>query len=718
MEKGISSLVKVLKRRSLPALATFVAVIGGAVAYLSITPRVYEASSRLMLDQKQVSVSELGRDLTQVANSMPGGPSPLADRAELVKSQRVLEKAIEIFTSQFKVEDKQSFGEDGLTSEYLRKNLKVKIVPGTNILQTNYENENPVLAALLLNSVSQAMVEYDVKAISSEATKVKEFLEKKQLPIARRNLQQAEIAENQYRQASGIVSFPEQTQSLVENLGNLEKQEQALTASLEQVRSQEVSLRKITDANSLSGAYSSVRSGLDEELIKMRGSLAELEREFVEARLKFTANHPEFMQMAAKRDAFRQMYQQELARVSSSNQAIAANKIASDKLSQELISKLIANEVEGLAIERKLATVKAQIANIKARVAQLPIKQQPLTQLIRKREEAAATLKFLQSKLEEARLAQAQKVSNIRIIESAKIPELAVSPKKAVVLALATVFGGILATGVILLLELMDNTLRDAREAEELLNLQLLGVLPRLPGKTLVLEPADRFLDKIGLVEPYRMLLKTLEFRSDDELHKIVVSSTISGEGKSVVVSHLAAVAAMLSRKTLLIDADLRRPVQHTLFNLPPKPGITEIIEGRRSFLNAIQKTDVENLDILTCGELHGRPSQLLESAAMKSILSEAAKEYDLVVIDTPPISACADAATLGKQSDGVVLVTRPSFTNKDMLQRAVSELTSNQIRILGVVVNGMSNITEKYYRYPVKSYQPAKHLTTGRRSR
>lgn len=716
MEKGISSLLKVVMRRSLPAGATFVAVIGGAFTYLSVTPRVYETSARLMLDAQQASVSELGRDLSQVANSTPGGPSPLADQAELVKSQRVLEKAIEIFNSQYKAEPEQNFSKDGLTSEYLRKNLSVNIVPATNILQMTYENRNPALAAKLLNSVSSAMVDYDIKAISSEATKIKEFLENKQLPIARKNLREAEATESRYRQASGIVSFAEQTESLVENLASLEEQERSLSASLEQVRSQENSLREITDANSLQSAYSSIRSGSDEELVKMRSALAELERQFIEARLKFTFNHPQVMELAQKRDAFRQMYEQQLANVSSSNQAAPANTIASDEISQELTSKLITNEIEGLAIGKKLATVRSQIADLKTRVAQLPIKQQPLTALVRQREEAASTLKFLQSKLEEARLAQAQKVSNIRIIESAKVPESPSSPKKAVVLALATVFGGILATGVILLLELMDNTLRDGREAEELLNLPLLGVLPKLPGKTLVLEPSDRFLDQVGLVEPYRMLFKTLEFRSDDKLQKIVVSSTISGEGKSVVVSHLAAVSAMLSRRTLVIDADLRRPVQHTLFNLPPKPGITEIIEGSRSLMNAIQITDVDNLDVLTCGELHGRPSQLLESVEMKSILEQAAKEYDLVIIDTPPVSACADAATLGKQSDGVVLVTRPSVTNKEMLQKAVSELSGNHIPILGIVVNGMSNLTEKYYRYPVKSYQPSRHLTSGGR--
>lgn len=716
MEKGISSLLTVLMRRSLPAVATFVAVIGGAFAYLSVTPRVYETSARLMLNERKASVSELGRDLSQIGNAIPGGANPLADQAELVKSQRVLEKAIIRFNSNSNPGKGESnnFGKDGLTAEYLGENLNVKIVPATNILQLSYESENPVLAAKLLNSVSQAMVDYNIKAISSEATKVKDFLENKQLPIARVKLQQAEAAESKYRQASGIVSYSEQTESLVENLASVEQQERTLSALLEQVRSQENSLREITDAKSLNSAYSSVRSGLDQELVKMRASLADLERQFVEARLRFTFNHPQVIELAEKRDAFREMYENNLAKVSQSNQPVRVNQIASDGISQELTSKLITNEIERLAIEKKLATVRAQTSELKTRVAQLPIKQQPLTALVRQREEAASTLKFLQSKLEEARLAQAQKVSNIQIIKSAKVPELPSSPKKPVVLAVAAIFGGILATGVILLLELMDNTLRDAKEAEELLNLPLLGVLPRLPGKTLVLEPSDRFLDEVGLVEPYRMLFKTLEFRSDKELQKIVVSSTISGEGKSVVASHLAAVSAMLSRKTLVIDADLRRPVQHTLFNLPPKPGITEIIEGRRSFTDAIQKTDVDNLDVLTCGELHGRPSQLLESAAMKSILEEAAKEYDLVVIDTPPVSACADGATLGKYSDGVVLVTRPSFTNKEMLKKTVSELTVNHIPILGVVVNGMSNLTEKYYRYAVKSYQPTRHLTSG----
>ena len=340
------------------------------------------------------------------------------------------------------------------------------------------------------------------------------------------------------------------------------------------------------------------------------------------------------------------------------------------------------------------------------------MKQQPLTALTRQREEGAASLKFLQSKLEEARIAEAQKVSNIQVIEPAKPPTVATSPRRTVVLTLGATFGCIVAIGVVLLLEVMDNTLRDASEAEELLKLPLLGVLPQLPPKTLGLQSSEQFLDNVGLVEPYRMLFKTLEFRSAKTLRIIVVSSTISGEGKSVVSSHLAAVSAMLSWRTLLIDADLRRPVQHKLFKLPFTEGLTDVIAGEKSLLDAVQPTDIDNLDVLACGELRGRPSQLLESVAMKSLIEEAAKNYELVIIDTPPLSACADAATLSRYSDGIMMVTRPSFTIKEVLSRAVSELTQNRIPILGVVVNGMTSLTEDYYRYSVDGYQRVRSLT------
>jgi capsular exopolysaccharide synthesis family protein len=701
MEKSISSLPVVLKRRSLPALATFTAVIGGAVIYLAFAPRLYQSSAQLMLDDKRVSVSDLGRDLTKVPVGIPGGPSPVADQAELVKSQPILERSLaKVFPH----------SPSKLTAKEFAKKLRVKIAPATNILVLTYEAQDPVLAAKLLNAVSETMVEESVQQIRKEAANVADFLAK-EVPTARLRLQQAEIAENRYRQATGLISFTDQSKSLVDSLANLEDQERTLLAQLQETRSRDASLRQITNSTTLNKAYLSVRGGQDQQLQNLRTKLADLGTQLIDVRLRFTEKHPTVINLLEQQRDIRALYTQELARLSPGNPAISPSNIASDSLSQNLSSELITNEIQRLAIQNKLKVIQSLRTNLQNRLAELPILQQPLTALTRQREEAAASLKLLQTKLEEARIAEAQLVGNIRIIEEAKPATSPSSPKLPIVLLLAAILAAIAAIGVALLLEMMDNTLHDPSEAEELLKLPLLGALPSLSAKTLILEPAENFLDDIALVEPYRMLLKTLEFGSSQKLRSIVVSSTKSGEGKSVVVSHLAAVSAMLSRRTLIIDADLHRPMQHKLFNLACQSGITDAIARSQSLslIEVVKLTEIENLSVLTCGELYARPSQLLESDAMKSLVAEATNKYDFVIIDTPALDVSADAATLARYSDGIMLVTRPSFTPKELLQKVVAQLRQNQLQILGVVVNCMTTQTEKPYHYLTR---PRKRLT------
>lgn len=701
MAKNISSLPSVLKRHRWPALATFASVIGASIAYLVVTPPVYKVTARLMLDDKQVSVSQLGRDLTQVPSNVPGGPSPIANQAELVKSQRVLKRAVDkVFPKE--VESPKSKKTIGV----LGKGLKVKIVPATNILEMSYQDRDPALATKLINAVSEVMVEESTEAIRSEAKAVREFLEK-EVPKRRAAAGAAEGAETQYRQQSGLISFEEQTKSLVESLATLEDQERVLAAQLQEARSKSQELQQITNSSTLPNAYAAGRVGQDKELADLRVKLADVDGQLAKARSRFTDDNPAIVSLLQQRDSIRDLYNAKAARLLPTNQSVPSANIASDELSQKLTSQYITGETDRIALEKKLNVLQADRVQLRQRIAQLPLKQQPLTILVRQREEATASLKLLQSKLEEARIAEAQLISNIRIIEQAQIPSAAAGPNSKVVLVVAIVFGTILAVGIILLLEVMDNKLRDASDAEDLLKLPILGVLPNLPKEAQSLEKPDQFLDNVGLVEPYRRLLKTLEFRSLEKLKVIVVTSTLTGEGKSLVVSHLAAVSAMLSGRILIIDADLHRSKQHSLFDLPFQPGLTDVIDKKLSLLHAVQPTSVENLSILTCGEICDRPSSLLESPSMKSILAEAAAHYDLVIVDTPPVSSCADAHAMSRYSDGLVMITRPNFTPKEMVLRAIAELKGNGVPILGIVVNGMTTQTEKYYRSALKGYKP-----------
>lgn len=183
---------------------------------------------------------------------------------------------------------------------------------------------------------------------------------------------------------------------------------------------------------------------------------------------------------------------------------------------------------------------------------------------------------------------------------------------------------------------------------------------------------------------------------STDRTRVIVVSSTIAGEGKSNVVLFLSAVAAMLSRKTLIIDADLRHPLQHRLLNLPPHPGLTEVTDGQSSLSDVVKPTEVENLFLLPHGQMLSRPSKISESESIRTILNNATAHYDLIILDSPPASICADAAALSQFTDGLILVVRPNSTDRNLALQVVSELQKSNAPVMGVVMNETVSSEEK----------------------
>jgi polysaccharide biosynthesis transport protein len=689
MDKSFSLLPAIFGRWRLPALATFAAVIAGAVVYLLFAPSTYESTVKILVDNKQLSVSELGRQLSERPEIL--NANPIATQAELAKSQRVLSKVLTQASLQ---------GIENLpTVNQFRKDLKVTILPDTGILGMTYKNENPNAASGLVNLVSEMMVRENASSSRSAVTALRRFLEA-EVPKKRKQLMKVEAAESNYKRTSGVVSLTNQTDALVSSLSELQNQERLLAGQIRETTARGSSLRGLTNTKSIKKTFEAVRVGQDEGLKSLRTKLAELEALVVTNRSRLGDNHPDLLAAVEQRDAVKAQYVKQLSRITK-NVSKDPDNGDSSGLSQDLASKLIVNEVERSGFERKLASVRIQRAELQATLEQLPAKEQNLVGLARSREEGAAALTLLQRKLSEARMTESQLVSNISVVDKAEVPTEAAWPNKPVVLLLAVVTGIVLVMGVVLLLEALDGTLRGEADVENILKMPVLGVLPLLPGAALKRGSPELFLDDLGTFESYRMLLKTLEFRSQD-VRVVVVSSTIAQEGKSLVVSRLAAVAASLSRRTLIIDADLRRPVQHDLFKVPSRPGLSHVVTGL-PFIRAVQPTGIPNLSILTYGETYKRPSQLIESAQMRALLEQASEQYDLVIIDTPPVTSCADAALLSRSSDGMLFVTRPHMTARTVAERAISELNKNRVHILGVVVNGTTSQTEAYYRYPIE---------------
>ncbi len=674
--KGMPALAFSLKRNFWSALTSFASVLAVSYFYLQTTPRVYEGSARLILDDPRVSISDLGQALA--TNTTSGNANPMATQAELISSERVLKRALEILSHT------KFSGKINSTNE-ISSALRVKIVPATNILELQYKNSDPELVAAVLNAISQAMVQENGESIRQQASSVRKFIEER-IPEQQENLARAETSESRFKQANGIVSLETQNNSLTNSLATVEDQERTLTAQLQEVQRKNEQLQKVTGSENIQSAYLASRVGQDEELKALRARLIEIKSQIAEARSHFSDQHPSVISLLQKQDEIRNLYNQSLARIVPAQSSMRANEVAGDDLSRSLISTYITDELEYNGLINRLKTIKSQKVALQTRVTELPIKQRMLADLVAKHEHEAGTLKLLQNKLEEARIAEAQLVSNIHIAGFASVPTSPASPKPMVILLLGTVAGLVLAIGVILLSEMLNTKIGSAEEVEEQIKIPVLENfalrLPIQPGQL------DRFLKNPEAVKPYRHLLNKLQVNNKHQLKCILISSSISGEGKSSISAYLASVSTMSSKRTLLIDADLSNPLQDYFFNLSVQPGLTNTVFEDTSLLSAVQHTEVKGLDVLTHNGLINRNAQVVEAKAMKKLIATAKDLYDLVIIDTSVLSDSTDAMTLSSETDGVVFVVRPDFTPKAIAQQMINDLQRSGASILGTVVN------------------------------
>ncbi|BAY25944.1 lipopolysaccharide biosynthesis [Calothrix sp. NIES-2100] len=709
------SYITALKRHVWLASSTFVSVLIGVTAIsLAISPKLYETSARLMVGQKEVGISALGQELTNINNQTPSkAADPVATQAELIKSQQILRGALKRALSEGKIPIEKL-----PPLEELKMGIKVEIVPATSILEISYTNTDPKVATVLLNQIAQLVIAENTKLIRSEATSLRNFLEE-QIPEQQKKLQTAEQAERKYREAYSFVASDVQTNGLIESLSSLENEARQLRAQLQEAKKKEISLQQVIGANTPTGAYIFNRIGQDEQIKELNKQITNVEVAITDARSRWTDQHPQVVSLVQKRDELRALYNQQLSQIIPENQTVNPKEIASNQLSQDIISRYIVVESERKGLEDKLRVVQSDVESLRSRVAKIPVSQQSLVALAREREKAEKALKTLDDKLEEARIAEGQILSNIRIVGEAEIPTDPVSPRPLVIVVLSTVVAIIAAGLLVLLLELMQSRLRDAAEVEAWLDTPVLGVLPKFNPKTFSLATLDSLLDNSEYVEPYRMLLKTLESLGKEQSKVIIVSSVGFGEGKSSVVLHLAAVAGILSRRTLIVSADLQHPIYHNLLDVPAYPGLTEVVTDNLPLLDLVQPTSIPNLSVLPSGRIPNRPSTIIEKLSMDKLLKEAAQHYDYVIVDASPISSNADAATLSQSADGVVLVVKPNSTSKNAALQAISDLQKSGATLLGVVINETVLPIEKELAVltPIDEHQqlpPARSVFSG----
>lgn len=207
---------------------------------------------------------------------------------------------------------------------------------------------------------------------------------------------------------------------------------------------------------------------------------------------------------------------------------------------------------------------------------------------------------------------------------------------------------------------------------------------------------------KSPISEQYRTIRTNLEFTAvDDDLQTMVITSASSGEGKSTTSSNLAVVYAQQGKKVLLVDCDMRRPTAHFTFRLSNGIGLSTVLAKKTTVEKATHSTQVENLDLIAAGPIPPNPSELLSSKMMDRVLEELRANYDVIILDAPPMMQVADTRLLARKVDGVVLVVGCDKSDRQMVVKAKEQLTLAEAHILGVVLNKREpQGSDDYYYY------------------
>ncbi|MCF2147824.1 polysaccharide biosynthesis tyrosine autokinase [Desmonostoc muscorum LEGE 12446] len=718
IDLDLSRYLSILKRWWFPGLSVFVAtVILSAIATKFIKPS-FEAEGKLLF--KTPSFKVAGSNL--VPSYSEGGDSgdlkslvatqnPISTQMEVISSPALLQQTID------KLELKDNEGKP-LELERLQKALNLKIVGGTDVLRISYASADPEEAAAVINTIMGLYLENDILTNRSEAAATRQFMAK-QLPKTQAAVDNAEIALRIFKQKYRIADLSEETKSAVSIIGNLDSEINTVQAQLDEVNAQTNELRQKVNLNSQQAIAVSALS----QSPAVQGILTQLQdvdRQLATERSRFQDDNPAIVNLEAKKANLKTLLQQQIPQTIGNQTEVPQNLLQIGELRQNLIQNFLQSEVQRLGLAKRLSSLYNSRSSYQQRVEIIPQLVQNQRELERKLEVAESTYQTLLKKVQELQLVENTNTASSRIIAQALVPKEPVKTTRMIVLVVGVMLGLFFATTTILFLGMRDRSLKTLKEVRDVFRYTLLGIIPLSVKKVhSSYSRAESITQKIAVrdtphsltSEMYRMIQANLKFLSSDKVLKtIVVTSAVPKEGKSTVSANLAAAIAQLGRKVLLIDADMRVPSQHHLWELTNAVGLSEVLVDQVEFDIAVSKV-MDNLDVLTAGVRPPNPLALLDSKRMASLIDNCSSRYhyDFVIIDAPPLLLAADALTLSQMTDGILLVARPGVIDSNSANAAQEILERSNYNVLGLVVNGIidKNESSSYLYHDHEYFQP-----------
>ena len=693
----LSHYLWILRRHCWKILA-FVAtcVLATGVVSSRLQP-IYESTATVDVD-RQAPSEVVGQDSTR-ANAPNDADQFLATQIKLIQSDGVLRPVAEQFhlldrEGQLKRMSPEKAQETARAPVALSR-LKVTRPPNTYLLLISYRSPDPNLAADAANAIATSYLNHTYNIRIRSSASLSSFMEK-QLDELKAKMEKSSLALVQFEKDLDVINPEEKTNILSSRLLQLNTE---YTAAQGERVSKEAAWNAMK-SGSLEAAQVSSQGA---ELATLNETLNQARQRFALVKSTYGSTHPEYRK--------------------------AASEVAEVERQFESTRKNIADRIE---VEYREALNREQmlqktVAETKAEWDRINSKSFEYQQLKREADADKTLYDELIRKIREADINAGFQNNNIRIADLARPALHPVLPNIKLNLLLGFLLSTLLAVGATLLYDTLDTTLRDPKEASRFLGTDVIGTMPvdrlaaQLPksvaavtATAIVAKPAQGgnrkgyYRSTTDFEESVRTIRNTI-LLSDFEgrLRSIVITSAAPSEGKSTIAAHLAIANADRGKKTLIVDADLRRPSLHTKFGFTPREGLSNVLTGELPWQDVVVPVEGwPNLSFLPAGLGSHRAADLI-GPRLATLLDEFAKEFDLVFLDSPPLLGFAECLQMATAADGVLIISRAGETRRKAVAEVISVLNRLRANIIGVVLNQVSQNTSGdgysyygYYRY------------------
>ena len=687
----LAKFFRVLRKRWIVIVAVSVTVFAGNTYYTFTKTPQYRSSASLLVNST-IAVSDI-----QLPGLSPSSLVNLGTEVAILESRPLIEIAV---SKMQQSPSALSFKDlDPLT---IMNGLDIRPEKDTMVLRLTYTDSDPKRAREVLTALTQTYVEYSLKDRRTKSSTAIKFIQDK-LPQVKQQLDKSALAVTQFRKTYNIVDPDTYAASVYKMREALENQAQDLQIKIAQVQQQyEVLSRQV--GKSPEAALGSAILQQDTPYQSLVKQFQEVETNYFLERTRFREDHPTVIALKDRRDELYRLLETRAQSVvgvrgNTTNITNEPNSVIQQNLASQLFDAQTNLAVSQAQLE-SIRNAQSEVANAFSKIPQI---QQRYVEIQRQLALDTSTYNKLSEKLEELRIAEAQEISSWKVLEPPLIPIKPSSPDIERSLITGAISGIALGILFALLLNRLDQRIREVEEVREMIDIPLLASIPMTEISSLIPASSQGILPSssyYAFKEALGSLALNLRYLGTDDTMKVIAfTSSVPSEGKSTLTYNLANILAALGHRVLLIDADMRKPTIHKLARLSNKVGLSTALATLSPWQDLIQAgSDLGNLHVLTSGSLPPNPMLLLESNKMATLFQEWREEYDYVLVDTPPVIGITDAQCLTSKVDTFILVAAINRSTRSGISRALEILSTARANVSGLLINMIGSSDSEYH--------------------